>query len=193
MKVFFTADQHYGHKRIIELCSRPFKDVDEMDAELIRRHNERVQDGDMVIHVGDFAYRGKPAEHYLRQLNGDHYLIIGNHDDAKALRGIVNGFKAIEPYREIRIEGELFPIVLQHYAARVWNQSHRGALHFFGHTHGTLPGNSQSCDVGVDCWDYRPVTLNEIKTRLAMLPKYELTMEYYENLDKQKGNTNVDK
>jgi calcineurin-like phosphoesterase family protein len=44
---------------------------------------------------------------------------------------------------------------------------HRGDIHLYGHSHGTLPGTAASTDVGVDCFDYRPVTLAEIRVRLA--------------------------
>lgn len=37
----------------------------------------------------------------------------------------------------------------------------------FGHSHGTLPGTAASTDVGVDCFGFRPVTIDEIRTRLA--------------------------
>ena len=37
-KVFFTADTHFGDRTLIRLCGRPFKDVQEMDRELIRRY-----------------------------------------------------------------------------------------------------------------------------------------------------------
>lgn len=32
---FFTSDSHWNHSRIIELCKRPFKDVEEMNNSLI--------------------------------------------------------------------------------------------------------------------------------------------------------------
>jgi len=53
---FFTADEHYGHEYIIKLCDRPFTSIDEMDAEIIRRHNEMVGSKDVVIHAGDFNH-----------------------------------------------------------------------------------------------------------------------------------------
>jgi calcineurin-like phosphoesterase family protein len=54
-KFFFTADEHYGHANIIIYCNRPFTSVDEMDAEIIRRHNEMIGPKDVVIHAGDFT------------------------------------------------------------------------------------------------------------------------------------------
>jgi calcineurin-like phosphoesterase family protein len=47
---FFTADEDYGHENIIRDCNRPFTSVDEMDADIIKRHNEMVGPRDFVIH-----------------------------------------------------------------------------------------------------------------------------------------------
>ncbi|GMA76668.1 hypothetical protein GCM10025880_30850 [Methylorubrum aminovorans] len=44
---------------------------------------------------------------------------------------------------------------------------HRGDLHFFGHSHNTLPGTAASTDVGVDCFGFQPATLVEVHVRLA--------------------------
>jgi hypothetical protein len=52
---FFTADEHYGHTNIIKFCNRSFTSVDEMDTEIIQRHNEMVGSKDVVIHAGDFS------------------------------------------------------------------------------------------------------------------------------------------
>jgi calcineurin-like phosphoesterase family protein len=65
-----------------------------------------------------------------------------------------------QPYAEIEVGGDL--VVLFHYAMRVWNRSHRGAWHLFGHSHGQLQPEGRSCDVGVDCWDFKPVSLEKI-------------------------------
>ena len=78
---FFTADEHYGHTNIIKFCDRPFASIEEMDAEIIKRHNELVGSQDVVIHAGDFTLTKKPfAENYIRRLNGTHIFLKGSHD-----------------------------------------------------------------------------------------------------------------
>ena len=56
-------------------------------------------------------------------------------------------------------------IVLLHYAMKVWNKSHHGAWHLYGHSHGSLPESedSLSFDCGVDSHDYRPISYDEVK------------------------------
>lgn len=52
-KVFFTSDLHFGHANVIRFDNRPFATVEEMDAELIRRWNDKVAKGDLVYVLGD--------------------------------------------------------------------------------------------------------------------------------------------
>ena len=61
-------------------------------------------------------------------------------------------------------------LVLCHYAMRVWPGQHQGAIQLYGHSHGNLPGTATSCDVGVDCWGFAPVSIEDIKRRLAETP-----------------------
>lgn len=78
---FFTADEHFEHRGIIGYCDHPFSSLDEMDREIIRRHNEVVGMQDTVIHVGDFTLRGsRDAADYALQLNGRHVFLPGSHD-----------------------------------------------------------------------------------------------------------------
>lgn len=167
MKTWFTADTHFGHKRIIELCNRPFSSVEEMDEKMIANWNARVGEKDIVWHLGDFAFAHQ--DQYLPRLNGQFkYLLKGNHDHKNRVRD--SGWSLLLPsYYETYVEEQF--LVLCHYGLRVWNKSHHGAIHLYGHSHGNLPGDSACCDVGVDCWDFKPVSLDEIKARLATLPK----------------------
>ena len=57
-QVWFTSDTHFGHENIIRYCGRPFRNAEEMNAELIRRWRETVPDDGIVFHLGDFAHGG---------------------------------------------------------------------------------------------------------------------------------------
>jgi calcineurin-like phosphoesterase family protein len=163
MTTHFTADHHFGHEVIIRLSARPFASVEEMDERMVAAWNEVVQPSDTVWHVGDFAHRidARRKRAIFSRLNGSKHLVPGNHDDNDTLR---LPWASVGQIQEITVDGQR--LVLCHYGMRTWPRVHRGALHLYGHSHGTLPGNAQSCDVGVDCWDFRPVTLPVIRTAL---------------------------
>ena len=78
------------------------------------------------------------------------------------------GWGSVSQMKDILVDGQR--IFLCHYGMRTWPGAHRGALHLYGHSHGTLPGNAQCTDVGVDCWAFRPVTLPEIREVLERAP-----------------------
>lgn len=166
-RTFFTADSHFGHPQILDHCARPFRDIREHDAHLVAEWNAVVRPEDTVWHVGDFAYksdRDAARRHFLK-LNGQKHLVRGNHD-AGWVRDL--GWSSVRDYADIAVDGQR--IILSHYAMRVWVAMRRGSIMLYGHSHGKLPGNAQSCDVGVDEWGFRPVTLDEIRARLAKSP-----------------------
>ena len=72
---------------------------------------------------------------------------------------------SIKDYNEVTVGDKL--IVLHHYGQRVWRNSHRGAYHLYGHSHGSLPPFGLSVDVGVDSKEitseYRPVSFEEVR------------------------------
>ena len=166
-ETWFTADTHFGHANIIKYCNRPFTSVEEMDEAMIERWNERVKPNDVVWHLGDFAFYKsyEKLEQIFNRLNGNKLLIHGNHDYHNTQRL----FWLAQRQMDTILFGKQ-SIVLCHYGMRVWHRSHQGALHLYGHSHGTLPGDSQSLDVGVDCWDFRPANIDEIRARLKTLP-----------------------
>lgn len=172
--IWFTADSHFGHRRIIEYCERPFGNVEEMDDELIRRWNACVKPNDTVWHLGDFCFGDRSAQSYFSRLNGRKHLIWGNHDTdhVKQLP-----WESSSAYREIRLDREF--ICLFHYGQRRWNRGHHGAFQLFGHSHGGLEPIPRSLDVGVDAWDYRPIRLSEIKLRLDSLGLLEKFVEHH--------------
>ena len=172
MATFFTSDTHFFHKNVIKYCNRPFSSIEEMNEKMIELHNNTVSPSDEVFFLGDFAF-AKPDKilSVLERLNGTKHLILGNHDkdiEHDQKRFLTNkGFSTISYAREIRREGQ--KICLFHYGCRVWNKSHHGSWHLFGHSHGTLEPFGKSVDVGVDSPfvtgkpEYRPLSFNEIK------------------------------
>jgi hypothetical protein len=109
----------------------------------------------VVYHVGDFAF----ADHdpYLRRLNGEKHLVPGNHDHRNRIKRAPLWHTVEDKLTHIEVMGDI-QVVLCHYAMRVWRNAHHGALHFYDHSHGNLPGDAQSLDVGVDCWDFAPAS-----------------------------------
>ena len=152
VKYWFTADTHFGHENIIDYCNRPFKSVSHMDMELIRRWNERVKPEDVVLHLGDMAFRHvlRPRD-YLDQLNGEKIIIKGNHDRH-------NDVKSILTSAVIRYGGIDF--WLSHEPKAVYKYNLCGHVH--GHWRVRRRGSHVIVNVGVDVWDFRPIDINEI-------------------------------
>lgn len=175
MNDWFASDHHYFHRKIITFCGRPFKDVDDMRERMIADHNRVVAPGDRVWLVGDFSF-GEPDEtsSVLVRLNGQKFLIKGNHDHQRRING-VKGYADVFPYKELKFGDD--HIILSHFPFLVWNRAHHGSYHFHGHSHGNLqyPApliNARVFDVGVDHLyrlngNYSPVSWDWLKQRLA--------------------------
>ncbi len=159
MTVFFTADTHFGHGAARAFHRRPFATTAEMDAEMIQRWNAAVAPDDDVWHLGDFAVRHPAPGALLDGLHGRKHLITGNNDPADIQS--LPGWTSVAPYMELQFDGIL--LVLCHYAFRTWRDMTKGALNLHGHSHGVLRRQTRQYDVGVDVWDFRLVTLAELK------------------------------
>ncbi|MEQ4599964.1 MAG: metallophosphoesterase family protein [Methylobacteriaceae bacterium] len=168
MCTYFTSDTHFGHSGILSARMqrpRPFASIQAHDEALIAAWNNRVRPTDEVWHLGDFAYAASAARcrEVFSRLNGRKRLILGNHD---ARRTTDLGWYSQHERAEVIVEGRR--LFLSHYAHRTWDGLHRGVLHLYGHSHGSLPGCGRSLDVGVDAWDWRPVTVPEILEAMAI-------------------------
>ncbi len=163
MTIYFTADTHFGHQGILRMSKRPFASIEEHDELLVKAWNATVRPGDEVWHLGDFAYRctAEHAQRVFGRLNGTKRLVTGNHEK----RGRALGWASQhEGFLDTVAAGRR--IILCHYGMRAWPGAFRGTLHLYGHTHGLLPDTTQSADVGVDRWRFRPVRLEEILVRM---------------------------
>jgi len=148
MRKFVTSDHHFSHKNIITYCKRPFKSVEHMNQELIRRWNERVAKDDLVIHLGDFAF--KNVQHFIDSLNGYIIFIKGSHDR-------LNKYAVINS-------------ATINYGGIDWHISHEPDFRFkynlCGHIHEKWKvrrrGSKIVINVGVDVWRGYPVSFEEI-------------------------------
>jgi calcineurin-like phosphoesterase family protein len=158
MTTFFTADSHFGDHRTINIWKRPFASTAQMDAALIAAWNAAVGVEDEVWHLGDFARKAADVPALLARLHGTKHLVTGNNDPPGTLEA--EGWASVQAYAELEVDGRR--LVLCHYPFRSWNGQHKGAIDLHGHSHGRLKPMPRQHDVGVDAWDWRPVTLGEI-------------------------------
>jgi len=163
MAIFFTSDTHFGHGGALGLYRRPFASVAAMNDALVERWNETVGSDDVVWHLGDFAIRQRPVvvAELLARLNGHKYLVAGNNDPPATTE--LDGWESVQPYAETAV-GDV-SLVLCHYPFRSWRGMGKGWVNLHGHSHGRMKPLPRQFDVGVDVWEFRPVTLDEILHR----------------------------
>jgi calcineurin-like phosphoesterase family protein len=183
--VFITADEHYGHEKIIQYCSRPFTCADEMNEFIIEQHNKTVPDKKsfLTIHVGDLFWHTmtrEQAERILGRLNGRHAFIYGNHDELMekyehSFREHLDWIKGENKDSGThRLKFNNNEMTLCHYAMRVWNRSHKGSWMLYGHSHNELPVIGKSFDIGVDGHNFTPWSLEEIEEKMKTLPQHHI-------------------
>jgi calcineurin-like phosphoesterase family protein len=179
-RTWVTADTHFGESGAIERFGRPFSDPREMDEAMIDAINRSVGRRDELLHLGDFfgdldwkdreqrrAARALVARIRCRRIR----LVLGNKDPiARSFRGL---FRSADESRSIRVEapsGKVLRTVCHHYPLRQWRGMRDGALHLHGHAHGGLEEHGRSVDVGVDCWGFAPIPLDELVAMLSVRP-----------------------
>jgi calcineurin-like phosphoesterase family protein len=143
MTKWITSDLHFGHANIMKFCPvtrAGFTDVKHMNEVMIQEWNRDVKPEDEVFILGDFAFLpAKDAVAVLRRLNGTKILVEGNHD-----RKLLNDPSFCREFQEIhnylRYVHEGTTVIMMHYPIWEWDQMHRGAVHFYGHVHGSKTG-----------------------------------------------------
>lgn len=162
--IWVTADHHFGHENIIEFCERPYSTVEEMDEDLIAKWNDVVGDGDIVYHLGDFTL-GENMNKYKRKLNGRIYFILPKYHHDKRWLKYNNYIPPLSESQRLDIDlgsAHPFSIHMFHYPIEDWEKKFHGSIHLHGHSHGKARKVERRIDVGVDCWNYRPVNLHQI-------------------------------
>jgi calcineurin-like phosphoesterase family protein len=148
--------------------------VDKHDTMLLKNINDCVGPDDVLWHLGDFCFGPKDnifriAQNYRRRINCAHINFIwGNHDRYE----IGPLFESTNHLYMANIDGQR--IVLCHYAMAIWDGSHKGNVHLYGHSHSgaenwfsrVMP-DRKAFDCGVDnayklLGEYRPFSFDEV-------------------------------
>ena len=166
MVIFFWSDTHFGHTKMIEYATRPFKDLKEMDETIINNCNEIVSEDDILFFLGDFCMKRSSEasdapqnafDYYRNQLKCKNIVFIGGNHDAN------NGTKT--PIESVEILHGGSRIHLTH------NPKHANEdfkFNYCGHCHGNegtfrkLGRKSVIVDISVENWDYYPININDI-------------------------------
>lgn len=177
-KKFYIADWHYSHENCLHFDNRPFKTVEEMNDALVERWNNTVSPGDTVYVIGDmFWCKAHEALPVLQSLNGQKFLIKGNHDRCNDCK-FIKSFVKVAEYLEVDDNDR--KIVLCHYPIPCFKNHFYGWYHLYGHVHKSFEHEMMEHDkylmqelYGRQCqmfnvgammsyMDYTPRTLDEI-------------------------------
>ena len=197
---FVTSDTHFSHARISELADRPYATVDEMNDDLVRRWNDAVPPGSVVLHLGDVALG--PIEESIAltaRLNGRRLLVPGNHDRVSPATQSKRAIERFLPMNEAAgweilpevIEGTRhgYRLLASHYPYAGDSQeqdrhtSHRprwddGIPLLHGHTHARDHGpNGHQFHVGVDAHGFAPIPFSVIDAWIQSLPEIETRLQ----------------
>ena len=172
---YFSSDHHFKHKNIIKYASRPFTHIDPMHSDMISKHNAIVGPEDTWHCVGDFAFASiEEQKVYLSKLNGKKKILyLGNHDrPAKVMREI--GFDEVyEKPVDWEYGGYRFRICHYPFAP----EDHDGITPRYmerrpspegcdwlicGHVHEKWKIMRNAINVGVDIWDFYPVSIDQL-------------------------------
>lgn len=173
----FYSDPHFGHKKIIEFCDRPFANLEEMHEEFIQRYNEVAYSNlHNVLWVGDCFLRmnQEQVKTIMGRLKGRKGLVIGNHDRSKYWMASV-GFDFVVDQMTMRIANRKVLVCHYPYADYVRSDGfidkryldkrprrQKGEVLIHGHTHDPRRRNGNQIHVGVDAWAYGPAPYPDV-------------------------------
>lgn len=169
MAIWLTSDLHFGHSMQFIYGPRGFNSIDEHDAEIIKRWNEKVEPNDEVYILGDLMLNDNiHGLECLRLLNGVKYAVRGNHDtDARwplySEAGVQTlGWAHVIHYRKYHFYLSHFPTLTGNLEAE---SLHQMTLNLHGHTHSKdmfYEDRPYMFNVALDAHNCYPVLLDDI-------------------------------
>lgn len=169
--IYFTADWHLDHENIIEYCGRPFNKLHVMNHVIVKNFNTLVGQDDLTYHLGDFSLRGSEnwqmISRWVKQLNGKHILVLGNHDKLDPFLYVECGFQSVHTY--LKVEG--FHCIHDPAVACSVSVLKAGEWWLCGHVHNLFSNKQNVINVGVDVWNFKPVSIEEIRQLSTKCPE----------------------
>lgn len=162
--IYFTSDQHFDHENIIKYCGRPFNKLHKMNHNLMINFNKIVAQEDITYHLGDFSLRGPEnwplIKNWIKKLNGTHILILGNHDKLNPFLYVECGFQSVHTYLKV----EEFHLIHDPAPACNIELKRKGEWWLCGHIHNLFKIQSNVVNIGVDVWDFKPISIEHIRS-----------------------------
>ena len=175
LKIFITSDWHFNHDREFVWKERGFSSVEEMNEEIIRRHNSIVQPHDLVYVLGDNCLGGGSEEmlaankELIKRLNGKLIMINGNHDTDRRIEMYKYCRNVFDTGRDaLRFKYKKYHFFLCHFPMLTANYDEgpkEVLLNLHGHTHqktNFTEGSWSNYHVGMDSHNCYPVLLDNI-------------------------------
>ena len=123
---YYISDLHFFHENLnSRLDCRGFASAEAMNEYIVDKWNKKVRSGDDVVLLGDVsAGSAEQTNEILNRLNGNLYLIEGNHDHFLRHRKFdLSLFRWVKPYEELRDNRR--KVVLCHYPVFCYNGQYR--------------------------------------------------------------------
>ena len=167
MSVYLIADLHLGHESMA--VKRGFKNADEMFEYIKERWNKVVDKRDLVYILGDVTMEKRRDYPLLDQLQGQKYVVLGNHDlrkDVDEMRKYVDGVAGLVKYKGVFLSHcPIHPMELDYRVSRcVHGHIHEKSVmkKFMG-----IPYKKDKRYICVSCEqvDYTPIEFNKLINR----------------------------
>lgn len=160
--IWVISDTHLGHDNILKFKRndgsplRDFESIEEMHDVILGNWNNTVKPEDKVYHLGDVAFRDW-ALNLLKGAHGHKRLIMGNHDKMKTER-------YLEVFEKLGGVNQIDRVWMSHvpmHEGSVAQDRVIGNIH--GHLHAHKLNHPKYFNASVECIDYTPVNLEEIR------------------------------
>lgn len=162
-KTWVAADHHFNHANILNFKRedgtplRPFKSIEEHDEEIIRQHNNLVDNEDRVYLLGDFCMHRR-AIHFASRLNGRLVLVKGNHDIFK-LKEYIPFFDDIRSY-VVQKDKDGHKVIMSHIPIHEESVGRFGT-NIHGHLHYNKIDDPRYVCVSLEHTDYAPIEVHQ--------------------------------